>query len=333
MNVYKAVEKQKKTKNVAVLFSGGLDSTYLVWKNLKEGNRVTPYYNEVLNNTSKSRIEKQQMARIIGEFRREFGDRLDSPRYAAKTELFVNKWSNTLKFKQTPIWLFSTLYMDQDFDEIQIGYVANDDSIPYIKEIKETYAALSWMLHEGQHRPELTFPIYKMPKYEMLNQLPHILKSLIYSCEAPLIMDEMEQMNEDSLTFYRGSLIEFFEKDNEDRPVFLNHEPCGECDPCRKILMYHYDHYVSNQPIYQKLKMKQTMKEFNDIIHNASYNEKTRAMYDELQMKHKFFTSFKDFSDMYKEVALLTNEVIGRDVDASFIENGMKGIEMDKVGL
>jgi len=314
MNNYKSTETPKNNKNVAILFSGGLDSTYLLWKNLTNGNTVTPYYNEILNNTSKSRIEKQQMAKIIGALRQQFGEKLNFPRYAAKTELYLSKWSSSLKFRQTPIWLLSTLYMDQNFDEIQIGYVANDDSIPYIKEIKQTYNSLGWMLSTEKHRPELTFPLYQKPKFEMLDELPTYLKELIYSCECPLIMDEIDIMHEDSVKFYQGSLIEFFEKDNEDRYVYLNHEPCGDCDPCKKILSNYYDHYVRNQPIYQKLMMKQTMREFNNIMRDGSYNEKVREMYNELQTKHNFMTSFKDLSkDEYggfekaehKEVALV----------------------------
>lgn len=37
-------------KKVGVLFSGGIDSTYLIWKNLKEGNYVIPFYVEIINN-------------------------------------------------------------------------------------------------------------------------------------------------------------------------------------------------------------------------------------------------------------------------------------------
>lgn len=326
MNMYKSTETPKNSKNIAILFSGGLDSTYLLWKNLNNGNNVTPYYNEILNNTSKSRIEKQQMAKIIGTLRQQFGEKLQMPRYAAKAELYTSMFSSTLKFKQTPIWLLSTLYMDQEFDEIQIGYVANDDSIPYIKEIKESYNALGWMFLEGKHRPELTFPIYQMPKYEMLHELPLDLKELIFSCENPMIMDERELMNEDSLNFYRGTLMEFFEKDEEYRPLFLKHEPCGECDPCRKILTNYYGQYSQFQPIYKKLKMRETMSDFNDIMRNGSYDEKVREMYNELQTKYDYLTSFKNFTKNeygglekadYKEVALLS-DMIGYEMDKDY---------------
>ena len=48
------------SKKIAILFSGGLDSTYLMWKALKAGHDVYPIYIEVRNNEIKSLIEKQQ---------------------------------------------------------------------------------------------------------------------------------------------------------------------------------------------------------------------------------------------------------------------------------
>ena len=53
------------SKKVAVLFSGGLDSTYLVWKNLKDGNEVQPIYIEIQNNKVKSTIEKNRIGRRL----------------------------------------------------------------------------------------------------------------------------------------------------------------------------------------------------------------------------------------------------------------------------
>lgn len=45
-------------KKVAVLFSSGLDSTYLIWKNLNEGNEVFPIYITISNNENKTILEK-----------------------------------------------------------------------------------------------------------------------------------------------------------------------------------------------------------------------------------------------------------------------------------
>lgn len=325
----------KKTKNVAILFSGGLDSTYLAYKNLKDGNRVTPYYIEILNNINKSKIEKQQMAKIAGALRQEFGDLMEYPRYASKNELWLNHWDSSLKFKQTPIWILSTLYMDQHFDEIQIGYVANDDSIPYITQIKETYKSLGWLLNEGKHRPALTFPLFQTPKYEMIDALPHNLKSLIFSCEDPMINDDHEVMNEDTHTFYRGNLMEFFQKDNEDRPIFLNHEPCGHCDPCKKILSseHLYNHYQSNQSVFKKIKIKSVIENYDQLMKDVRYNEETKTMFNDINRVRQYYNTvdYKEpvseaWSD-FKDVALLDKN---DNVELTINENGAESREVEK---
>lgn len=287
----KSIEKSKKTKNVAILFSGGLDSTYLAYQNLKEGNNVFPYYIEILNNVSKSKIEKQQMAKVASVLRQDLGDNMRYPSMIAKNELNIDRWSDTLKFKQVPIWLLSTLYMDQHFDEIQIGYVANDDSISYLNEIKKTYKAFDWMLSIKGPRPTLTFPLAKKTKYEMLDELPGNLKELIYSCEDPTIYDNSELMNQDSIQFYDNHrLLEFFERNGERKPLLLNFEPCGNCVPCRKIMNDSslYGFYASHQPIFKKIRMRSIMSEYSDLIRDARYHEDTRTMFNELNTSHQF---------------------------------------------
>jgi len=46
-------------KNILVLWSGGFDSTYLVYKNLQEGNNVFTIYNKIINSKDKIKYEKK----------------------------------------------------------------------------------------------------------------------------------------------------------------------------------------------------------------------------------------------------------------------------------
>jgi hypothetical protein len=94
--------------------------------------------------------------------------------------------------------------------------------------------------------------------------------------------------------------------------------------------------------------MKQVMIDFNDIMRDGSYNDEVRAMYNDLQHKYKYLTTFKNQDDgfeKYAEVALVTpikiehqitirneetkftDEIIGRDS----YTNEMKYEEIDKV--
>ena len=64
--------KNKEPKKVALLFSGGLDSTYLMYKNLEEGNIVYPYYIEVKNNEKKTELELNRSNLIVDVFKKNY---------------------------------------------------------------------------------------------------------------------------------------------------------------------------------------------------------------------------------------------------------------------
>ena len=136
-------------KKVGILFSGGLDSTYLIYKNLKEGNIVVPIYIEILNNENKSILEKNRIELLHKEFCKEFNtehylynNKLKDIKYVLKYEL--NFCDNTLYFQQMPIWILGLVNSQcLDIDEFQIGYISNDDVVAWVNEILKTYAIVS----------------------------------------------------------------------------------------------------------------------------------------------------------------------------------------------
>jgi hypothetical protein len=204
-------------KKVAVLFSGGLDSTYLIWKNLKDGNIVFPIYVEIENNEIKTILEKNRTELLYNEFVKEF----NSPdTYEKKIHeihhaisVGVRAREDSLYFKQMPIWLFSVMFMQSmEVDEIQIGYVSNDDAISYLSDIKRIYKSYQPICEPLK---PLVFPITKMKKYMMFQELPEQYRKLIISCENARIV---------------GS------KDAE----FVEYEPCCECVPCKTIIASNY---------------------------------------------------------------------------------------------
>ena len=61
-------------KKIAISFSGGLDSTYLMWKNLKDGHEVHPFYVEVGNNVNKRDVELCVIKLMLEDFKKDFGE-------------------------------------------------------------------------------------------------------------------------------------------------------------------------------------------------------------------------------------------------------------------
>ena len=125
-------------KRVGILFSGGLDSTYLLWKNLKDGNEVTPIYVEIKNNSEKTKLELNRIKLIHKYLKKDFGELLKDIHYSY--EITVEVRENSLYLRQVPLWILSIIFsQDLPVDKFEIGYVVGDDAISYLKEIKNIY--------------------------------------------------------------------------------------------------------------------------------------------------------------------------------------------------
>jgi hypothetical protein len=309
-------EKPKKVKNVAVLFTAGLDSTFLVYKNLMEGHNVYPIYVEVANNVNKSLIEKQSIVRMYTQFKKEFGDKIRSPHRVTKVEIWQG-WSTGLRFNQIPIWLFAMNFTGCDYDEIQVGYVANDDAISYLDKIKETYKAMNWFYNDTEKRAELTFPISQVTKYEILQTLPYKYKELVYSCENPFVLDEYRVMEQDIAGDSRFK-DHFLETPKDGFYNYNMFEPCGDCDPCKKILNteHLYSQYSGNQYIFKKLKSKQILNNYEMLLREARHNSEIQQMV--ALSNQQYISEYGDsvwkvvepnkYEEKYKKVELLTKE-------------------------
>ncbi len=175
-----------KQKTVAILFTGGLDSTYLMYKNLQEGHIIYPFYVNVNNNKNKAEIEIQQSNLIIEEFRKHYKQEINQLVNICDIDMhFINQ--NSYALVQAPMWVFAISWLQGHFDEIQIGYVMNDCAISYLNEIKSIYKSFN-KLYGREHKKQvpLTFPISKVDKISIFQQMPQYVKHLIFSCEAPI---------------------------------------------------------------------------------------------------------------------------------------------------
>lgn len=199
------------SKRVGVLFSGGLDSTYLVWKNLKDGNDVVPIYVEITNNKTKTILEKNRIELLCDEFRKDFDGKIRYVEYPIT--IGVNANEDSLHFKQVPIWIFAMVFLQSmSIDEIQIGYVMNDDAISYLDDIRNMYNSYQPICDTMK---PLEFPITKMKKWQIVSELPKKYLDLVFSCENARIV---------------GS---------EDAKI-IEYEACCECTPCEIILASNY---------------------------------------------------------------------------------------------
>lgn len=245
------------SKNVAVLFSGGLDSTYLVWKNLMDGNVVYPIYIEIENNKNKTIIEKNRIELLRKKFDDEFGDNITNINYIINVGI-MNTSDDTLLFKQIPVWLFGLMYIQgMDIDEIQIAYVIKDDAISYLDDIQNIYKSYQPICDE---MIPLKFPLFKMMKDEMANSLPKEYLDLIYSCENPLNI-------------------------GNESDVIISYDACCKCVPCKVIISSeyygigkfpkNYDNYLVEQYVYKLNRLGYNVVDSKGADY---YNTKNRAV-------------------------------------------------------
>lgn len=211
-----------KNKTVLLFFTGGLDSTYLLWKNLEMGNTVTPVYIEIKNNKNKTKIEKQQIKYIWSLLKDKYGDKLNSIQFGF--EIGLND-SGTVSLPQAPLWITFALYAQNPHlhDEIHIGYVQDDAATgSYIADMEKMYYSFLPLTHG---LAELKFPLRQKAKYEMICELPEELFNSVITCENPVIKP-----------YKISNAFNYDYQDNDYR--FW--KPCGYCDMCNKIKNTNY---------------------------------------------------------------------------------------------
>jgi 7-cyano-7-deazaguanine synthase in queuosine biosynthesis len=195
-------------KKVLCLWSGGIDSTYMVWSYLKWGYEVDCCYVKLHNNVVKTKMEMEAIDKIydhlklfgnINKLNNTFDITLDAP-------------GNAVIFKQMPIWINCLISsICKDHNEVAMGYIMNDDAISYLDDIKKVYDSyeplFNWR-YEDVKMPEIKFPLAKVHKSEIFTTIPIELGKLTVFCENPL----------------EGNAGEFI--------------PCGHCHTCSKRKFY-----------------------------------------------------------------------------------------------
>lgn len=229
-------------KDILVAFSGGLDSTALVYENLKKGNRVRGLYVEIKNNTDKVLVEKHQVEKIVKLFEAEFPDQF---RLDMGSEIYVH-YTSGIKFAQISFWLFALLYHGcGNYSEVHIGAVMNDDMVSFIDDIQGIWEAYGW-LNEKEH-PPLLFPFTKKSKFELVELLPKEYRELVVFCEDPNIIKKPKG---------RSKKLEFVR--------------CGRCHSCKR---YEFDSHNFRME-YGQIKtyddyLKENESHFNELTAGA----------------------------------------------------------------
>lgn len=191
-------------KRVAIFFSGGIDSTYLVYNALREGHEVYLVYANGTQSPIKTAAEKQARIRI-----REALEKMKLPgKIILDAHIDV---ADTLRappdsWAQPFYWFMSATQVlhRQWVDEVQVGVIWGDEQWGVAGFMEIAWTNLMSAIYPGRSdRPKLIYPIAYMSKYQLRKDLPEKLLKLTWYCEMP--------------RFFRN------------KP-----KACGECLPCLK---------------------------------------------------------------------------------------------------
>lgn len=120
-------------KSVAVMFSGGYDSTYLVIKNLEEGNEVYPI--DIILDKNNYIIKKVIILKLQSIYGARLHDICTIANCCFPVESDFHPNSNGLGINQQPKCAFCAAFLPSiildNISEIQIGYVVTDCAISF----------------------------------------------------------------------------------------------------------------------------------------------------------------------------------------------------------
>ena len=181
---------------VGILFTGGMDSTLLAVRAIREGKRVLP-----IINLFNCEVKQYNLltAVVWHELREKYGNLILRPCFCLKNvtcDVIPHYFSGMF---QQPINMFSLGYIPEpileNLSSIQAGFVKGDDAIPYIPEMRRLYKSV-WKLSHGTRHPghpslpltPLLFPLKDTEKADIRKELESYGdERCTFSCEDPRI--------------------------------------------------------------------------------------------------------------------------------------------------
>lgn len=165
------------TKSVLVPWSGGLDSTFLIYSLLEAGDQVDALYVRIECNEDKTKRELASIEKLKPLFAKY---KLFNYMGESSVSPIVN--NSSLYLAQPILFLMALLYAVKNSNqEVSIGYVLGDDAISFIGDISNVWTSFNSICHN--ELPKITFPLSKTSKEQIVNKLPvEILKEVSW-CE------------------------------------------------------------------------------------------------------------------------------------------------------
>lgn len=172
-------------KRIAVMWSGGKDSTYLIMKALEAGELVTGLYVQVENNQNKVGSEIKALEALTWEIQNLYPKQFEVKTIASVdlAETYDVKWG------QPVIWLFAASYVvsSEKFKSLQVGYILCDGIISYLDDLKSLWKMMAGIVRRDEPVP-LEFPLWRTDSGTIKDYFHYHndLKQHLVFCENPV---------------------------------------------------------------------------------------------------------------------------------------------------
>lgn len=196
-----------RTYNYLVPWSGGLDSTFLIYKLLNEGHVVDALYTN-LNGMCQDDRQLKAVTELTEIFKENYPNNF---KLLVNTEpANTSLRSDRFLLDQVIFHVFNIMRNVQQYHQaVAMGYVVGDCAISYLPEIRRIYNSYKGIAFSN-NLPTLTFPLMKTTKNMIVRDIPQIYKNKVTWCE------------------------NFEEDDN-----------CGKCTSCKKMLELMPDRFTT----------------------------------------------------------------------------------------
>lgn len=228
-----------------ILFSGGLDSSFLLQQELTKGDVEVLYVKGVLHD---GKMEEEQSRRynIIRILEKKTGNKVRKEHVVNLGPMpFGNMTDST--FTQPSMWLMGAL-MVSDFrihSKLLIAYVSGDQIMALTTQVKTAWTSLQEISKKNDTIP-VEFPLCFDTKIDIIQDLKIEVVRQMWYCEAPRSMLRMPGTNK------LMTHDEVYEHPHDSRDFLKTvYFKCGKCMACRRMKETFYAYrlkYPHNKP-------------------------------------------------------------------------------------
>lgn len=176
-------------KKPLVLFTGGLDSTALIYRYAVTKTPIDVFYIVGSQNARKAKIEIETRKKILQYIK-------DNVEGSSINDLGVirnmidSSCNKHVRLAQPSQWLLYTmLVVDQTHSKVDIAYVRGDCVLPFLERLERAWNEL-WVVTKNIPLVPLAFPFQHTSKVTFFLNLPKDLIDLTWTCERPTTDDK-----------------------------------------------------------------------------------------------------------------------------------------------